>query len=86
MSAALRILEWPVSADDVLPLALWDAARIAAATGGIASAEFQASGIEIDSRDVMPGDLFFALKGESLCQGGGGRSCRSPDQRSACSG
>ena len=65
MSAALKILEWPVSADDVLPLALWDAARIAAATGGTASAEFQVSGVEIDSRDVMPGDLFFALKGES---------------------
>lgn len=66
MSAALKILEWPVSADDVLPLALWDAARIAAATGGTARADFQASGVEIDSRDVMPGDLFFALKGENM--------------------
>ena len=66
MNAAMKILEWPVSADDVLPLALWDAARIAAATGGTASADFQASGVEIDSRDVMPGDLFFALKGESM--------------------
>ena len=66
MSAALRVLEWPVDAEDVLPLALWDAARIAAATGGVASADFQASGVEIDSRDVMPGDLFFALKGESM--------------------
>ena len=66
MSAALKILEWPVSAADVLPLALWDAARIAAATGGVASADFQASGVEIDSRDVMPGDLFFALRGESM--------------------
>ena len=66
MSAALRVLEWPVDAEDVLPLALWDAARIAAATGGVASADFQASGVEIDSRDVMPGDLFFALKGEIM--------------------
>ncbi len=66
MNAAMKILEWPVSADDVLPLALWDAGTIAAATGGVASADFQASGIEIDSRDVMPGDLFFALKGESM--------------------
>ena len=66
MNAAMKILEWPVSADDVLPLALWDAETIAAATGGVASADFQASGIEIDSRDVMPGDLFFALKGESM--------------------
>ena len=24
------------------------------------------SGVEIDSRDVQPGDLFFALKGESM--------------------
>ncbi len=66
MSAPLRVLEWPVDAEDVLPLALWDAARIAAATGGVASADFQASGVEIDSRDVMPGDLFFALKGEVM--------------------
>jgi UDP-N-acetylmuramoyl-tripeptide--D-alanyl-D-alanine ligase len=66
MSLAFKILEWPVSADDVLPLALWDAVRIAAATGGVASGDFQASGVEIDSRDVMPGDLFFALKGESM--------------------
>ncbi len=66
MNAALRILEWPVSADDVLPLALWDAARIVAATGGVASGDFQVSGVEIDSRDVMPGDLFVALKGESM--------------------
>ena len=60
------LIEWPVSAEDALPLALWDSAEIAEATGGTASAGFQASGVEIDSRDVQPGDLFFALIGESM--------------------
>ena len=66
MNLAVKILAWPVDADDVLPLALWDAGTVAAATGGAASGEFQASGVEIDSRDVVPGDLFFALRGESM--------------------
>ncbi|MEQ8772433.1 MAG: UDP-N-acetylmuramoyl-tripeptide--D-alanyl-D-alanine ligase [Erythrobacter sp.] len=57
---------WPVAPRDALPLALWDAASIAAATGGAASHAFQASGIERDSRDVRPGDVFVALKGESM--------------------
>ena len=66
MSAAARILEWPADTQDELALALWTAKTIAAATGGKASADFQVSGVEIDSRDVVPGDLFFALKGESM--------------------
>ena len=66
MGAALRILDWPADPDDDLPLALWDAVSIARATGGVAVGEFQVSGVEIDSRDVLPGDLFFALKGESM--------------------
>ena len=66
MNAVARILEWPADPRDALPLALWDAASVAAATGGVASGEFQVSGVEIDSRDVVPGDLFFALKGESM--------------------
>ena len=33
--------------------------------GGTASGSFQVSGVEIDSRDVRSGDLFFALSGES---------------------
>ncbi|MEM6857273.1 MAG: UDP-N-acetylmuramoyl-tripeptide--D-alanyl-D-alanine ligase [Pseudomonadota bacterium] len=57
---------WPKPARDTLPLALWDAASVAAATGGVASADFQASGVEMDSRDVRPGDLFVALKGEAM--------------------
>ncbi len=66
MNALVKILEWPVEADDVLPLALWNAASIAAATGGTASCDFQVSGVEIDSRDVIEGDLFFALKGDAM--------------------
>jgi UDP-N-acetylmuramoyl-tripeptide--D-alanyl-D-alanine ligase len=48
-----------------LGLALWDDASVASATGGFASAAFRCAGVEIDSRDVRSGDLFFALKGES---------------------
>ena len=58
--------EWPVTARDAVPMALWSAAEIAAATGGSASHDFQASGVEMDSRDVKPGDLFVALKGEAM--------------------
>lgn len=65
MNALARILEWPVEVEDDLALALWDAQSLAAATGGMARGDFQVSGVEIDSREVQPGDLFFALKGES---------------------
>lgn len=61
---ALR--RWPIFAEDRLPLALWDAAAIAAATGGVASGDFQCAGVEMDSRDVRNGDLFVALKGEAM--------------------
>lgn len=57
---------WPVTARDALLMALWTAAEIAAATGGTASHDFQASGVEMDSRDVKPGDVFVALKGEAM--------------------
>jgi len=57
---------WPVTARDALPLALWTAQEIAAATGGTASHDFAAAGIEMDSRDVKPGDVFVALKGEAM--------------------
>jgi UDP-N-acetylmuramoyl-tripeptide--D-alanyl-D-alanine ligase len=63
--ASSPIIAWPVPPEDALPLALWDAATIAAATGGVACGDFQVSGVEIDSRDVLEGDLFFALKGEA---------------------
>jgi UDP-N-acetylmuramoyl-tripeptide--D-alanyl-D-alanine ligase len=65
MNALAALLEWPVEAEDDLPLALWTSREIAAATGGKASCDFEVSGCEIDSRDVHEGDLFFALKGEA---------------------
>lgn len=43
---------------------LWTSDAIAAATGGTASAVFTAGGVAFDSREVGPGDLFVALKGE----------------------
>ena len=57
---------WPRPQRDALPLALWDAAGIAAATGGTASHAFEASGVEMDSRDVRPGDVFVALEGDKM--------------------
>ncbi len=62
--AALRA--WPVTARDELSGALWNSREIELATGGTASHHFQASGVEMDSRDVRPGDLFVALKGEAM--------------------
>ena len=59
MNAFRSILEWPAPANDDLPLALWDADAVAYATGGYAAGDFAASGVEIDSRDVAEGDLFF---------------------------
>jgi UDP-N-acetylmuramoyl-tripeptide--D-alanyl-D-alanine ligase len=46
-------------------MTLWTAAEIAAATAGTASAEFAATGVAFDSREVGAGDLFVALTGES---------------------
>ncbi|MGR6330167.1 UDP-N-acetylmuramoyl-tripeptide--D-alanyl-D-alanine ligase [Sphingomonas sp. XXL09] len=46
-------------------MALWTAAEIAAATSGIAAADFAVTGVAFDSREVGPGDLFVALTGES---------------------
>ena len=44
---------------------LWTSAEIALATGGVASAPFEATGVAFDSREVGPGDLFVALQGEA---------------------
>ena len=43
---------------------LWTAREIAEATGGTASADFAVTGVAFDSREVGPGDLFIAMKGE----------------------
>ncbi|PSJ38592.1 UDP-N-acetylmuramoyl-tripeptide--D-alanyl-D-alanine ligase [Allosphingosinicella deserti] len=45
--------------------ALWTADEIAAATSGTATGDFAASGVAFDSREVAPGHLFLALKGEA---------------------
>jgi UDP-N-acetylmuramoyl-tripeptide--D-alanyl-D-alanine ligase len=45
------------------PLALWRAEEIARATGG-ARGPFEVGGVAFDSREVMAGDLFLALRGE----------------------
>jgi len=46
-------------------VSLWTSAEIASATGGTASADFTVTGVTFDSREVGPGDLFVALKGET---------------------
>ncbi|MBO9519394.1 MAG: UDP-N-acetylmuramoyl-tripeptide--D-alanyl-D-alanine ligase [Porphyrobacter sp.] len=66
MNALMKTLRWPNEGRDRQRLALWTAEQIASATGGQASGDFQIAGVEMDSRDVRSGDLFFALKGESL--------------------
>lgn len=43
---------------------LWTSAEIVAATGGTASSDFECNGVAFDSREIGPGDLFFAMKGE----------------------
>lgn len=65
MNAHRALIDWPSDPFDSYPLALWTSAEIAMATGGVASGEFEVAGVEIDSRDVREGDLFFALKGET---------------------
>ena len=70
MSAAIlrhpAYVEWPADPRDRLPLTLWDAKSIAEAVGGTPSHDFQVAGVEMDSRDVVNGDLFVALKGEAM--------------------
>jgi UDP-N-acetylmuramoyl-tripeptide--D-alanyl-D-alanine ligase len=44
---------------------LWTAREIAEATGGSVGADFEASGVAFDSREIGPGDLFVAMKGEA---------------------
>lgn len=44
---------------------LWTSQEIAKAVGGTASAPFAVSGVAFDSREVTPGDLFVAMKGEA---------------------
>jgi UDP-N-acetylmuramoyl-tripeptide--D-alanyl-D-alanine ligase len=45
-------------------VSLWTSDEIAQACGGTAGTAFEASGVTFNSREVEPGDLFVALKGE----------------------
>lgn len=45
--------------------ALWSASEAAAATAGRASRDWTATGVSIDSRSIVPGELFVALTGEA---------------------
>lgn len=68
--------------------ALWTSAEIAEATGGSASCSFAVSGVAFDSREVGPGDLFIAMRGEltdghrfidkALAAGAAGIICETP--------
>ncbi len=68
--------------------ALWTAAELAAATGGVASADFVVTGVTFDSREVRSGDLFIAMRGEAtdghrfvaaaLSAGAAGIICEAP--------
>jgi len=44
---------------------LWTARAIAEAAGGIVHGDFEAAGVAFDSREIGPGDLFIAMKGEA---------------------
>ncbi|RYE90023.1 MAG: UDP-N-acetylmuramoyl-tripeptide--D-alanyl-D-alanine ligase, partial [Oxalobacteraceae bacterium] len=43
---------------------MWDSPALAAATHGHATADFAIAGLSIDTRTLVPGDLFIALVGE----------------------
>src|ERR1700747_1833590 len=43
---------------------LWTPEELIEATGGTLSAPFSAGGVSIDTRTLLPGDLFVALLGE----------------------
>ena len=70
------------------PEGLWTSAELAAATGGTASADFIVHGVTFDSREVQPGDLFIAMRGEetdghrfidkALAAGAAGIICETP--------
>jgi UDP-N-acetylmuramoyl-tripeptide--D-alanyl-D-alanine ligase len=46
-------------------MSLWTAAEIADATGGTPSGDFVAEGVTFDSREIIGGELFIAMKGEA---------------------
>jgi UDP-N-acetylmuramoyl-tripeptide--D-alanyl-D-alanine ligase len=56
------LIDWPIEAIDDAGLALWTSSHRARRRAN----RISGLGREIDSRDVLPGDLFFALKGEAM--------------------
>ena len=46
-------------------MSLWTSLEIARAVAGEASRDFEANGVAFDSREIVQGDLFIALKGEA---------------------
>lgn len=46
--------------------ALWTSAAAAAAVNGTATLSWSATGVSIDSRTVLPGDLFIAIRGPNM--------------------
>jgi len=46
-------------------MTLWNSRDLAAATGGATSADFVATGVAFDTREIGPADLFIALEGEA---------------------
>jgi UDP-N-acetylmuramoyl-tripeptide--D-alanyl-D-alanine ligase len=45
---------------------LWTSDELASAVGGTASGDFSVSGVAFDSREIGEGDLFIAMKGETM--------------------
>ena len=45
---------------------LWNSTEVCTATGGFTSNEWNASGISIDSRTILSGDLFIPIKGPNF--------------------
>jgi len=74
-------------------LTLWTSKQISDATGGDVTAEFEVTGLSIDTRSLQPGDLFVALKDvrdghnfidAAIAAGAGGVLCeRSPESVTA---
>jgi UDP-N-acetylmuramoyl-tripeptide--D-alanyl-D-alanine ligase len=66
MVAKPKVLDWPAFLEDEAPRALWSAAEIAQAVGGVASGDFLISNVATDSREIVEGGLFFAMRGEAM--------------------